>query len=554
MKEPGLKISSTAFAAAAIMSVVLIILPIPAFVMDTLLILSISLAVVIFLISMNTKNILDFSVFPTLLLLITIYRLALNIRSTYLILSEGGHAGKVIETFAGFITGGNLIVGVIIFLIILIIQFIVITKGSERVAEVSARFTLDAMPGKQMSIDADLNTGAIDDREAQRRRDNLQREVDFHGAMDGASKFIKGDTIAGLIITIINIVAGLLIGITMYGMDLSTAAEVYSRATMGDGLASQLPALLISTSAGIIVTRSNTESTLGGDVVKQLFGLYYVLIMGGVVIFIIGLIPGIPKLQSFLIAATLITVGMVQRNNSKKPIAAIGEAEQISEEAAEKRKPKNVTSLLTMFPIELELGYGIVPMMDPTQGGDLPDRIVMIRRQAAQDLGIIVPSVRLVDNIQLGMNQYEIKIKGVAVATGEVMVDHLLALSTGDIVDEIYGIPTVEPTFGLPALWIRKSDREKAELYGYSTIDPPSVIATHITEVVKKHSHELLNRQQVQTLIEHLAETQPALVEEVVPRLFSYGEVQKILSTLLREDVPIRDMGTIIETLGDYGS
>jgi flagellar biosynthesis protein FlhA len=551
-----MKISGIAFTAAILFAVVLIIIPVPTVMMDTLLILSIALSIIILLIAIYSKNILDFSVFPTLLLLITIFRLALNIRTTYLILSNNGNAGEVVAVFSGFVTGGNLVVGIIIFVIILIIQFIVITKGAERVAEVSARFTLDALPGKQMSIDADLNTGAIDDAEAQRRRDDLQREVDFHGAMDGASKFIKGDTIAGLLITVINIVAGLIIGITMGGMAVGEAAEIYSKATIGDGLVSQIPALLISTSAGIIVTRSGTNSTLGEDVTHQLFGLYYVLITAGIVLFFIGLIPGIPKIQTFLLAGILITVGFIQFNSGKKAelVPGADPDAHFVEEAAEKRKPENVTTLLDVSPIELEFGYGIVPMIDVSQGGDLLDRIVMIRRQAALDLGIIVPSVRLRDNIQLGMNQYQIKIKGVEVADGEVMADHLLALSTGDVLEEIYGIPTVEPTFGLPALWIQKAEREKAELYGYSTIDPPSVIATHLTEVIKQHGHELLNRQQVQTLIEHLTETQPTLVDEVVPKMFSYGEIQKVLAALLKENVPIRDMGTIIETLGDYGS
>ncbi|MDR0857399.1 MAG: flagellar biosynthesis protein FlhA, partial [Oscillospiraceae bacterium] len=402
------------------------------------------------------------------------------------------------------------------------------------------------------SIDADLNAGAIDDAQAKIRRDRLQKEIDFHGAMDGASKFIKGDTTAGLVITVINIVAGLVSGIVFYDMEAMDAVQVFTIATIGDGLVNQIPALLISTASGIIVTRSGTENTLSEEIVGQVFAQPWVLVLSGIILFIFSLIPGMPGIQMWVLSLTLITVGVVQLRNNK--LSLVPEVvDTIEEEAEEKRKPDNVTTLLQVHPIELELGYGIVPMVDVSQGGDLFDRIVMIRRQCALDLGILVPAIRLRDNIQLGMNTYSVKIKGVEVASGEVMSDHLLALAGGEVLEEIYGIPTVEPTFGQPALWIPKSEREKAELYGYSTVDPPSIIATHLTEIIKRYGHELLNRQQIQTLIDNLAETQPTLVEEVVPKMFSYGEIQKVLANLLKENIPIRDMATIVETLGDYG-
>lgn len=549
-----MKIKDISFAIAVLAVVLLMIIPVPTFIMDILLVMNLTLSILILLLALYTKDPLEFSVFPTFLLIITLFRLALNVSTTKLILGNEGNAGSVVETFGGFVTKGNLVVGVIIFLIIMIIQFIVITKGAERVAEVSARFTLDAMPGKQMAIDADLNTGLIDEAEAKVRREAIQHEADFHGSMDGASKFIKGDAIAGLIITIINIVGGLIIGFfTMKDKSLGDIVKIFTLATIGDGLVSQIPALLVSTSAGIIVTRSGRNSTFGSEVIGQLFGNSFVLMVGGLVVFAMGLIPGFPFIPMLVLAGCLFIVGYNSYQGDKK--ATVTEAADLAEEAAqEKRRPESVATLLQVDPIELELGYGLLPIVDVAQGGDLLDRVVMIRRMCALDLGIIIPAIRLHDNIQLGMNTYSIKIKGVEVAQGEVMADHLLALSTGEIIEEVYGIPTVEPTFGQPALWISKNDREKAELCGYSTVDPPSVIATHLTEVIKRYGHELLNRQQVQTLIDNLAKTQPALVEEVVPKLFSLGEIQKVLANLLKENVPIRDMETIVECLGDYGN
>ena len=530
-----------------------IIFPLSAMVMDFLLIINIAVCIIILLFSLYVKDPVDFSVFPTILLFITLFRLALNLASLRLILGNQGQAGNIIAAFGGVVIGDNLPVGIISFLVILIVQFMVITKGAERVAEVAARFTLDAMPGKQMAIDADLNSGFIDEDMARVRREKIQQEADFHGAMDGASKFIKGDAIAGLVVTFINIIGGLIIGMLTMDLPIGDVARIFVLATIGDGLVLQIPALLVSTASGIIVTRSGREATFGAEMSQQLLNQPYALIMGGVLIVVVSFIPGLPIVPMWIVAIILMIIGYVMHGKIKK--SEVVEEHEVEEVAAEeKRKPESVTALLQVDPIELEFGYGIVPMVDVSQGGDLLDRVVMIRRQCALDLGVIVPAIRLRDNIQLGTNAYSIKIKGVEIASGEVMADHLLALSSGEVEEEIYGIPTVEPTFGLPALWIPKSDREEAEILGYSTVDPPSVIATHLTEIIKRYGHELLNRQQVQTLIDNLRKTQPALVDEVVPKLFSLGEVQKILANLLSENVPIRDMATIIETLGDYGN
>ena len=548
-----MKTSDISVAVLILAILFVIIFPLSAVVMDFLLIINIAVCIIILLFSLYVKDPVDFSVFPTILLFITLFRLALNLASLRLILGNQGQAGKIIAAFGGVVIGDNLPVGIISFLVILIVQFMVITKGAERVAEVAARFTLDAMPGKQMAIDADLNSGFIDEDMARVRREKIQQEADFHGAMDGASKFIKGDAIAGLVVTFINIIGGLIIGVLTMDLPIGEVANIFVLATIGDGLVLQIPALLVSTASGIIVTRSGREATFGAEMSQQLLNQPYALIMGGVLIVVVSLIPGLPIVPMWIIAVILMIIGYIMHGRIKKTeVVDEGEIEEVA--AEEKRKPESVTSLLQVDPIELEFGYGIVPMVDVSQGGDLLDRVVMIRRQCALDLGVIVPAIRLRDNIQLGTNAYSIKIKGVEIASGEVMADHLLALSSGEVEEEIYGIPTVEPTFGLPALWIPKSDREEAEILGYSTVDPPSVIATHLTEIIKRYGHELLNRQQVQTLVENLKKTQPALVDEVVPKLFSLGEIQKVLSNLLSENVPIRDMTTIIETLGDYGN
>ena len=536
--------------------ILLIIVPLTPDMMDFFLIANITLSLLILLITLFTKKTLDFSIFPTVLLIVTLFRLALNISSTRLILGNSGDAGNVIEAFGSFVVGGNLIVGLVIFLIIVAVQFIVITKGAERVSEVAARFTLDAMPGKQMAIDADLSSGTINEDEARERRQEIQREADFYGAMDGASKFVKGDAIIGIIITVINIVGGILIGLmgaAGKAMPFDQVLEVYTLATVGDGLCSQIPALLVSTATGIIVTRAATKESLGQDISRQMFSnpaIFYVL---GGMLALISLIPGLPKLPMLVMAILLPIIGYVKSTKAKKQEEA--DQKDVAEtSAAEKRKPESVTSLLHVDLIEMEFGYGLISLVDASQGGDLLDRVVMIRRQCALDLGIIVPIVRLRDNIQLGTREYVIKIKGLDVARGEVMMGHYLALKPEDVDEPIDGIETVEPAFGLPALWIAEADREKAELRGYTTIDVPSVISTHLMEIIKRHADELLGRQQVQTIIDNLKKQQPALVEEVVPKIFSVGEVQKVLANLLRENVSIRDIASILEILGDYGN
>lgn len=547
------KVSDIAIAVIVLGIVLLIIIPLPTFLMDFFLIINISASLLILLITLYTKKTLDFSTYPTMLLITTLFRLSLNISSTRLILGNGGNAGSVIKAFGTFVVGQNLVVGLVIFLIIVVVQFIVITKGAERVAEVAARFTLDAMPGKQMAIDADLSSGLINESQARERRQDIQREADFYGAMDGASKFVKGDAIVGIVITLINIIGGILVGLLGgTGASFNDVIQTYTLATVGDGLCSQLPALLISTATGIIVTRAATKDSFGQDVSRQMLSQPIVFYILGGMLAMISFIPGLPTIPILMVAIGLPLLGYFRSRRTKKK-----EAEEVRDTAeataAEKRKPESVTSLLHVDLIEMEFGYGLISLVDASQGGDLLDRIVMIRRQCALDLGIIVPIVRLRDNVQLGTKQYVIKIKGLEVARGEVMPDHYLALKPDDVDDPIDGIETVEPAFGLPALWISAANREKAELRGYTTIDIPSVISTHLMEIIKRHADELLGRQQVQTILDNLKKQQPALVDEVVPKLFSVGEVQKVLSNLLRENISIRDIGSILEIMADYG-
>ncbi|EOC99723.1 flagellar biosynthesis protein FlhA [Caldisalinibacter kiritimatiensis] len=531
--------------------ILIIIIPIPKFTLDILLSLNISFALLILLISMYTQDALQFSIFPSLLLITTLYRLSLNISTTRHILSDGD-AGNVIRAFGNFVIQGNPIIGFIIFLIIVIIQFLVITKGAERVAEVAARFTLDAMPGKQMAIDADLNSGLITEQEARERREEIQKAADFYGAMDGASKFVKGDAIAGIIITIINIIAGFIIGMVTKDLTLNQALQQYTLLTVGDGLVSQIPALLVSTATGIVVTRAASDSNLGQDVIKQMFSYHpkLMFIISGVLA-LLGIGTPLPIIPYVGLAITFSATGyMMYSNVQKDSEEEEQEAEQTDVE--EIRKPENVKSLLKVEDIELEFGYGIIPLADVNQGGDLLDRIVMIRRQIALELGVIVPMVRLRDNIQLSPNEYVIKIKGVEVSKGELLFDHYLAMNPGTAQENIEGIDTVEPAFGLPAKWITEEQRDKAEILGYTVVDPPSVIATHLTEIIKRNAHELLGRQEVKELIDNVKEERPALVEEVVPKIFTIGEVQKVLANLLKENISIRDMVTILETLADY--
>jgi len=534
----------------AIISIIaIIIIPIPLGAVDLLLSFNIALALLILVKAIYTEETLDFSIFPSLLLITTLFRLALNVTTTRYILSTG-FAGGLIETFGSFVMQGSAIIGFVIFLIITVIQFMVITKGSERVSEVAARFTLDAMPGKQMAIDADLNAGLIDDQEAKERRKKVQRESDFFGAMDGASKFVKGDSIAGIIISIINIIAGFAIGMLTEDLGFGEALQKYTILTVGDGLVSQIPALLISTATGIVVTRASSEGNLGNDLINQLFNNYKIMfIISGVSV--VFAMAGLPRIPFLLLAVAFFYIGMNLRKvviESETKVVP----DKIAETADEKRKPENVIPLLNVDPIELEFGYGIIPLADASQGGDLFDRLIMIRRQCALELGIIIPMFRLRDNIQLEPNHYIIKIKGVEVTCGEIMFDHYLAMNPGMAEGDLEGIDTVEPAFGLPAKWINEQEREKAEIFGYTVVDPPSIIATHLTEIVKRHAYELLGRQDVKKLIDNVKENHPALVEELIPSQMSLGEIQKVLCNLLKESVSIRDMVTIMETLADY--
>ncbi|MFP7477625.1 flagellar biosynthesis protein FlhA [Terribacillus saccharophilus] len=535
---------------AVILVIVMLIIPLPDWLLSILILTNISLALIVILVAMNTEEALQFSVFPTLLLLLTLFRLALNISTTRAILSEG-HAGGVVETFGSFVIGDNPLVGFVVFIILVIIQFLVITKGSERVSEVAARFTLDAMPGKQMSIDADLNAGMISDIEAKKRREKVENEADFYGAMDGASKFVKGDAIAGIIIVLINIVFGLIIGMMQMGMSFQDAINTFMRLTIGDGLVTQIPAILISTATGIVVTRVASEGNLGSDVTKQLFRYPTLLYIAAGAIFMLGLTP-INFFLTTTIAAILAGTGYFLSNIQKKQENVAEVAEEVQEEATMKSSD-NVVNLLSMDPIEFEFGYALIPLADTNQGGDLLDRIVMIRKQLAIELGIVIPVVRIRDNIQLGPNEYRLKIKGNEVAAGEVLLDHYLAMSPGVEDDGLDGIETLEPAFGLPAKWISEETKDDAELSGYTVVDPPSVVSTHLTETIKRHAHELLGRQETKQLIDHLKESYPILAEEVTPDPLSVGDVQKVLAKLLREHVSVRNLPVIFETLADFG-
>lgn len=548
-----MKLKDAFIAIVVLIVIMLIILPLSPEFLDVFLVLNISFSLLVLLMSLYVHEPMEFSAFPSLLLIMTLLRLGLNIASMRLILGNSGNAGSVIHAFGSFATGDNLVVGVLIFIVIVIIQLVVITKGAERVAEVSARFTLDAMPGKQMAVDADLNSGLIDEQGARDRRQKISSEAEFYGAMDGSSKFVKGEAIISILILVINIVGGLIIGM-MYGknMDFMQILNIYTIATIGDGLVTEIPALMISTATGILVTRAASENNLGRDLLDQFSRQPYVFFMLAIMLVCISFIPGLPKLPLFMVAAVMGFIGYSLNKAAQKP-EPLAVEDKAAAAAQEKRKPENVTSLLQVELIGIELGYGLVPLVDASQGGDLLERVVMIRRQCAMDLGIIVPVIRIRDNIQLNTSEYVIKIKDIEVAKGKIMLGYLLALSTSEVKQKIQGIDTVEPTFGLPAVWIQESERERAELMGYTTVDAPSVIATHLTETIKQHSHELLNRQQVQTLIDNLKTSQPALVDEVVPKMFNLGEIQKVLGNLLRENISIRDMGTIMETLADYG-
>ena len=535
--------------AAVISIVAMLVIPLPHWLISFLIIINITIALLILMTAMNMKEALEFSVFPTIVLLVTLFRLALNISTTRAILAEGD-AGKVVETFGTFVTGGNMLVGLVVFAILVIINFIVITKGAERVSEVAARFTLDAMPGKQMSIDADLNAGMISEKEARERREKVSGEADFYGAMDGATKFVKGDAIAGIIIVIINLLFGIIIGVVQFGLPFGEAAVLFSTLTVGDGLVSQIPALLISTATGIVVTRAASKGNLGGDITGQLFNQPKLLYVASVTITLLGIVTPIGLVLTLPIAIAL-AVGayMISKASKEGP----EEMEEFEEEVTtdNMKSPENVINLLNVDPIEFEFGYGLIPLVDAAQGGDLLDRVVMIRRQLALELGLVIPVVRIRDNIQLQPNEYRIKIKGNEMARGELLLDHYLAMSPGDD-DSIEGIDTVEPSFGLPAKWITESVKEEAEILGYTVVDPPSVVSTHMTEIIRNNAHELLGRQETKQLIDHIRETYPILVDELTPTPLTVGEIQKILSNLLRERVSIRNLPIIFETLADY--
>lgn len=530
-----------------VFTVMMMIIPVPAPLLSFLLIINITLSLLILLVSLFTQEVLDFSVFPALLLVMTLFRLCLNVSTTRLILLHA-YAGEVIQKFGGFVIGDNPVVGFIIFLILVVIQFIVITKGAERVSEVAARFTLDAMPGKQMSIDADLSSGLITEQEAKERRAKIQQEADFYGAMDGASKFVRGDAIAAIVIVVINILGGFVIGLVQKGMDFQQALQTYTVLTVGDGLVTQIPALLISTSAGIIVTRAAADSTFGIDLTKQLFSYPRAMAIAGGLLLFLG-ICGLPFVPILIISGALF--GMSYWLNQSLKNARIEEEERVrAREHEEAKKPEHVFSLVQVDPLEVELGYNLLPLVDEKQEGDLLDRIVLIRRQIALDFGFIVPPIRLRDNMQLSPNDYVIKVKGVEVGKGNLVLNHCLVLGP-DVQEKLEGIKTTDPTFGLPALWIPVSRKEEAELSGYTVVDTISVLATHLTEIIKKYAHEILSRQDVQNLLDHVKKTNPAVVNELYPELLNLGEIQKVLSNLLREGVAIRDLVTILEALSD---
>ncbi|WP_270647373.1 flagellar biosynthesis protein FlhA [Paeniclostridium hominis] len=531
--------------------ILMIIIPLPPFLLDIMLAMNIGFSVLILLMTIFSTSILELSIFPTILLVTTLFRLGLNISSTRLILGQG-YAGNVIESFGSFVVGGNYVVGIIIFLIIIIIQFVVITNGSSRVSEVSARFTLDALPGKQMSIDADLNAGMINEKTARKRRKELQQEAEFYGSMDGASKFVKGDAIAGIIITTINILAGIVIGVVMLDMDFMESIQTYTRLTIGDGLVSQIPALIISTSAGILVTKVNSDENFSNQLGKQLISIPRAVLMAGIVLILLGLLPGLPKLSFFTLGAGAIFIGYTLNKEEKsEENDVLHEIEETPTPEESLENAEDVSTLINVEPIEVEIGYGIIPLADESNGGDLLQRIVSVRRQCAIDMGIIVHPIRIRDNLQLEPNQYSIKIKGIPVTTYELMPNMLLCMNHMGMDIDMEGISTKEPTFGLDALWIEKDKAEEAELYGFTVVDPTTILVTHLLETIKARSHELMGRQEVKAIIDATRERYSAVVDELIPDLMTLGEVQKIFQNLLKEKVSIKDRVTILETLAD---
>ena len=552
-----LKLMTNAVAAFVILIVFLLIIPLPTALLDFMFIVQLGLSLIILLTSMYIKEPLEFSVYPTMLLVTTIFRLGLNVSSTRSILTNKGYAGEVVKTFGEFVIRGNVIVGLVIFLIIVLVQFLVITKGSERVAEVSARFTLDAMPGKQMAIDADLSSGLIDEATARLRREKIQREADFFGSMDGASKFVKGDSIMSIVVTFINLIGGIIIGFINNVGTFSEIMNIYTIATVGDGLMSQIPALLISVATGMMVTRSASNANFNTDFINQFKSQPIALIIAGIALICLTLI-GFPPLQVFIFAGLLITLGilLMTRLKPKQEVVTEEEAEptqEITSEAVYYRNIDNLYSLLNVELIRIDFGYSLIPIVDENSGGNFLDRVVMFRKQYATEMGFIIPPVQLKDSGQLNPNQYSICLKGEEVARGDVLTDHYLALAPDDE-DTIDGIDTIEPAFGIKAKWISEDKKVKAELMGYTLIDPTSVIITHLSEVIKAHAYELLNRQETNNILNNLRKTNETVVNDIIPSIITVSELQKVLCSLLREGVPIKDMETILETLGDYGA
>ena len=546
------KYSELILAGGVVGILIIMVMPLPTVMLDILLSFSITFSVIILLVSMYMLQALEFSVFPSLLLIVTLYRLSLNIASTRVILLHGnegtGAAGQVIKSFGDFVVGGNYVVGMVVFLILVIINFVVITKGSVRTSEVAARFTLDAIPGKQMGIDADLNAGMINEKEAQSRRKQLEQEADFYGSMDGAIRFVRGDAIAGIIITGVNVLGGFFIGVLQQGMDLSQAAEVYTTLTIGDGLVSQLPALIISTAAGIVVTRASSDKSLGKDIASQLLFHPKAFAIASGVLFFFGMVPGLPHFAFFVLAIAVGTIAYFTFESQKA--AQVEKIKKIEEE-----KPpvqERVESILPLDVVELEVGYELIPLVDASRDGELLNRIKSIRRQFALEMGIIVPPVHIRDNLQLKPNEYSILVKGTEVTKGELMMGNFLAMNPGAEAGDIGGIPTKEPTFGLPAVWITESEKGKAQMAGYTVVDNSTVVTTHIKEIIKNYAHDLLGRQETQALLDNVKETHPKAVEDIVPNLLSLAQIQTILQNLLKEQVSIRDILTILEVLGKF--
>lgn len=555
------KLLNNAVAMIVVMIVLLLIIPLNPFVLDVFIILNISISLIILLISMNIKEPLEFSIFPSMLLITTLFRIGINISSTRNILGNSGTAGAVIKAMGDFVLQGNVVVGFIIFIIIVLVQFLVITKGAERVAEVAARFTLDAMPGKQMAIDADLSTGLIDEQQAKERRYKIQKEADFYGAMDGATKIVKGDAVMSLIITAVNFFGGMIIGMVQGGMSFSEVLSVYSIATVGDGLVSQIPALLISTATGMVVTRSVSEGSLNEDASKQFLAQPKAIMITGAALAVMLVIPGMPKIQFGVVSLGLMLGGYMLTKRMKEAASASRKAEEMEEAMSQQQQMvseeeafkdiSNVYDLIQVEPIEMEFGYSLIPLVDEDSGGKMINRIVIFRRQYAQEMGFVIPSIRLRDSSSLNTNQYVIKIRGEEVAKGEILVDYYLALEPPNPEKEIEGIDTIEPAYGIPSKWITVDKKEMAEIYGYTVIDPLSVMLTHLSETIKQHSYELLNRQEVVKLVDNMKKKSPELIEELIPTTISYGNFQKILTNLLKEGIPIKDMETIMETIID---